>query len=184
VQRRMVLATTIWPRFGARPFNAAVLAIAMSVSGWTQQAQAPAQKHEAAGTHAKTIEYKNTNYGFSLSMPESWKGYRLLWSEWEGNVPGDDGKAGVLRGPKLEIRHPKWTQENPYEDMPIMIFTIAQWNKAPDVSAAPFGPGELGRNRKYVFAVPPRWDYDFSEGYEEAEKILTPASFYTFAPGK
>jgi hypothetical protein len=68
--------------------------------------------------------------------------------------------------------------------MPIMIFTIAQWNDGPIVSAAPIEPAELGRNEKYVFAVPPRWDYDFSEGYEEAEKLLTPSYLHTFASGK
>jgi hypothetical protein len=31
---------------------------------------------------------------------------------------------------------------------------------------------ELGRNNLYVFALPPRWNYDFSEGHEEAENII------------
>jgi len=89
-----------------------------------------------------------------------------------------------LHGPMLQIRHPKWTKENPREDMPIMIFTIAQWNEGPVVSAAPFDPAELARNGTYVFAVPPRWDYDFSEGYEEAERLLTSDSVYTFGPAR
>lgn len=181
----MKTATEIWPRVVTSLINAAVLVIVLAVSGWAQQTQPAIQKHQDAPKPARTIEYKNTNYGFSLSMPESWEGYRVLWSEWEGNVVGDDGNvAHVFRGPRLEIRHPKWTQQTPHEDMPIMIFTIAQWNEGPIVSAAPFGPTELGRNRKYVFAVPPRWDYNFSEGYEEAEKILTSASFHTFSPQK
>ena len=57
-----------------------------------------------------------------------------------------------------------------------MVFTIAQWNALDQdkfhVSAAPIGPGELGRNRTYVFALPPRFDYAFPTGYEEVEEIL------------
>jgi hypothetical protein len=166
-------------------FNAVVLILALSVSGWAQQAPPANQKHETAGKHTKTVEYRNVECGFSLTLPESWKGFRVLWSEWEGSVLTDDGNvARVLRGPRIQIRHPKWTEQNPREDMPIIVFTIAQWNEDPVVSAAPIGPLELGRNRKYVIAVPPRWDYDFAEGWEEAQEILTPESLHTFAPTK
>jgi hypothetical protein len=65
-----------------------------------------------------------------------------------------------------------------------MIFTIAQWNEHPIGSAALFDPAELGHNRKYVFAVPPRWDYDFAQGWEEAQEIQTPDSLHTFRPAK
>lgn len=48
---------------------------------------------------------------------------------------------------EILIRHPKWTVEDPRQDIPIMIFTIAQWNKLAKeefaVSAAPIGPVEL-----------------------------------------
>jgi len=161
---------TIWT--GSRQsFNAAALILALSVSGWAQQAPSTCRKHQAARRQTGTIEYRNREYGFCFVLPESWKGYQVLWSEWQGSVLTTNGDvARVLRGPRLQIRHPKWTQANPHEDMPIMIFTIAQWNESPNVSAAPFDPMELGRNRKYVFAVPPRWDYDFSEGYTRKPK--------------
>ena len=150
--------------------------LAASVNAQTHSCS---QKHQPAQGQTETIEYSSQKYGFCFTLPESWKGYSVLWTEWQGTVYAT---KDVLRGPKLIIRHPKWTHENPREDMPIMIFTIAQWNEGPNVSAAPFDPPELGRNHKYVFAVSPRWDYDFAEGYEEAEKILTPASLHTFAP--
>jgi hypothetical protein len=182
MQRNMELEAAIWTRFRVRPFNAAVLIFAFSVSGWAQPAPPASQKHQAA-KHTGTIEYRNKRYGFSFTLPESWKGYRVLWSEWQGSVLASNGTVErVLRGPRLLIRHPKWTEENPREDMPIIIFTIAQWNENPIVSAAPFDPAELGRNRKYVFAVPPRWDYDFSDGWDEAQKILIPDSLHSFAP--
>lgn len=57
-----------------------------------------------------------------------------------------------------------------------MVFTISQWNALLKdkfiVSAAPIGPGELGRNHTYVFALPARFDYAFPTGYEEVEQIL------------
>lgn len=57
-----------------------------------------------------------------------------------------------------------------------MIFKPQQWSEVQQeklvVSAAPFPPSELGRNKRYVFALPPRWDYDFVDGWEEAQRIL------------
>jgi DMSO/TMAO reductase YedYZ molybdopterin-dependent catalytic subunit len=32
--------------------------------------------------------YKNTEYGFSFSLPESWRGYSVIADEWEGFTPG------------------------------------------------------------------------------------------------
>ena len=34
------------------------------------------------------------------------------------------------------------------------------------------GPSELGRNNRYVFALPARYNYTFPPGYKEVEKIL------------
>jgi len=179
VETALAISTPLRPK----PFSTAVLILALSIWGWSQQSAPAGQKGTAAATHPGTIEFRNTRYGFSFFLPESWKGYQVLWSEWEGDVLNDDGSvARTFRGPELKIRHPKWTQQNPWEDMPIMIFTIAQWNQHPNVSAAPFDPGEIGRNKKYVFAVPPRWNYDFSEGWEEAQKILNSESLRTFSP--
>jgi hypothetical protein len=76
----------------------------------------------------------------------------------------------------ISIRHPEWTAENPRQDIPIMIFTTAQWNSLQQgkfhIGAAPIGPSELGRNAKYVFALPARYNYAFPTGYEEVESIL------------
>jgi hypothetical protein len=81
------------------------------------------------------------------------------------------------------IRHPQWTSADPRQDIPIMVFTIAQWNALDKdkffVSAAPVGPGELGRNHAYVFGLPPRFDWAFPTGYEEVERILTGKPLHT-----
>ena len=66
-----------------------------------------------------------------------------------------------------------------------MVFTLAQWNSyiAEDfaVSAAPILATELGRNNKYVFALSPRWDFDYSFGFQEAESILQGKPLHPFS---
>ena len=119
------------------------------------------------------IIYTNTQYGFSFILPLSWKSYKIIESTWEANP-----QEGVIaeQGPLISIRNPKWTSENPYQDIPIMIFTLAQWDSLQQgkflVSAAPINPSELGRNTKYVFALPARYNYVFPTGWQEVEKIL------------
>jgi hypothetical protein len=58
---------------------------------------------------------------------------------------------------------------------PIWIFTHDQWNRVQNdrliVSAAPFPSSELGHNRRFVFALPPRYSYDELSGFEEVLKI-------------
>ncbi|MFZ0770009.1 MAG: hypothetical protein WCA49_05805 [Candidatus Sulfotelmatobacter sp.] len=132
-----------------------------------------AEQKPPAGPSAEAVVYKNTRYGFSFSLPEGWKGYTILTSSWEG---GDPEKGVVERGPVISMRHPRWTKENPRQDIPIMIFTVAQWASIErgdlSVSAAGFGPSELGRNRKYVFALPPRFNEGDVAGVEEVNQIL------------
>ena len=57
-----------------------------------------------------------------------------------------------------------------------MIFTTAQWKSLQQeefhIGAAPVGPRELGRNTKYVFGLPARYNFAFPTGYEEVENIL------------
>ena len=57
-----------------------------------------------------------------------------------------------------------------------MIFTLSQWNLLEQeklhIGAAPIGPSELGRNSKYVFTYPARYNFAFPTGFEVVEKIL------------
>lgn len=120
-----------------------------------------------------SVTYKNTEYGFTFSLPVSWQGYSIVQGAWKGNLLKDKAEQ---TGPKLLIRNPKWTESAPYEDLPILVFTIPQWNaylaENFSVSAAPIQASELARNNMYVFALPPRWDYDYSLGYKEAQDII------------
>ncbi len=123
------------------------------------------------------VEYTNTQYGFSFSLPDSWKGYTIVTSTWEGDAQGNSlSLRAVAQGPIISIRHPLWTAAVPRQDIPIMIFTIDEWTKlqadAFHIGAAPIGPSELGRNATYVFALPARYNYAFPVGYEEVDTLL------------
>ncbi len=128
-----------------------------------------------------SVIYTNPEFGFDFYLPKDWKGYSIIKNNWTGyplNKPGDQN------GPKIVIRNPAWTPGAPYEDLPILVFTIDQWNSyiAEDfsVSAAPIPASELARNNKYVFALPPRWNFDYSLGYEQAEQIITSKPIHPF----
>ncbi|MDF2681659.1 MAG: hypothetical protein K0R47_2849 [Brevibacillus sp.] len=121
--------------------------------------------------------YVNAQYGFSFSLPESWKDYSIVTGTWEGLAVGSEtGETIVETGPLISIRHPQWTSQNQRQDIPIMIFTLDQWDSLLKgkfhIGAAPVGPKELGRNSNYVFALPARYNYAFPQGYEEVEEIL------------
>jgi hypothetical protein len=141
----------------------------------------PSSSRQPTSTLAKPagtlIEYRNAQYGFCFSLPQGWHGYSIVVGQWEGHTNGSQGDIVVQRGPIISIRHPQWTRGNPRQDIPIMVFTRAQWRSIQrdefHVSAAPIGPSELGRNPRYVFALPPRFDFAFPTGYEEVEQIVS-----------
>jgi hypothetical protein len=119
------------------------------------------------------VEYVNSEYGFTFSLPETWRGYTVVKNAWNGEAMAQNTPQ---KGPKLLMRNPKWTADFPYEDIPVLVFTISQWEsyvaEGFSISPAPIPATELARNNKYVFALPPRWNYDYSKGYEEADSIV------------
>ena len=127
-------------------------------------------------TNDTKIEYVNTEYGFTFSLPLSWKGYSIINSNWEGNLIDASTNNKNILGPKILIRHPLWTSKNPRQDIPIMIFTPNQWDLVQQekisLGAAPIPPSELEGNNKYIFAIPARYNFAFPEGFEEVIKII------------
>jgi hypothetical protein len=128
---------------------------------------------------ATTINYQNTQYNFNFTLPASWTGYSIVpttWTGWTGVNSTDTGEKTVATGPIVSIRHPLWTAAVPRQDIPVMVFTIAQWNDLQadkfHIGAAPIGPSELGRNTKYVFALPARYNFAYPVGFEEVDTIL------------
>lgn len=130
------------------------------------------------------VVYKNSQYGFSFSLPSSWKGYSIVTTKWDGR---DTTSSKVTQtGPLYSIRHPLWTSAKPRQDIPIMVFTIPQWKlilkETLAVSAAPIGPSELGRNSEYVFALPARYNFAYPLGYQEVEQILQGKPLHPIEP--
>ena len=143
----------------------------------------------ASSIHAQVavpVIYKNKQYGFSFTLPASWKGYTIVTGTWQGTTTSGPPSAptSIERGPALFIRNPQWTQADPHEDIPIWIFTHDQWNRIQNesliVSAAPFPPSELGHNARFVFALPPRYINDMLTGYEEVLKINADHPLHVF----
>lgn len=119
------------------------------------------------------VVYQNSEYGFNFYLPADWEGYTVVNETWEG-TPTDGGATQT--GPRLILRSPKWTQDTPYQDIPLLVFTHEQWAQVAaeelSVSAAPIPPTVLGMNAKYVFALPARYNFAYPAGYEEVEHII------------
>ncbi|MDP4157552.1 MAG: peptidase, partial [Bacillota bacterium] len=119
-----------------------------------QQNTNPNTSSSTSPDASKSVVYENTQYGFSFKLPASWKGYSIVTSQWDG-IGLADGSV-VETGPIISIRDPKWTAKTPRQDIPIMVFTLNQWNILKQgvfhIGAAPLDPSELGRNNYYVFA--------------------------------
>ena len=128
----------------------------------------------------KPVVYLNKKYGFRFLLPMGWRGYSISVSEWEGGDGGTYQPGDIIppseKGPLISIGHPLSTESNPRQNIPIMVFTKAQWQLVEEnkliLSAGPTGPSELGRNAKYVFALPPRYNYALPTGYEEVDEIV------------
>lgn len=131
-------------------------------------------------------EYKNSIYGFSFYLPDDWKGYSTIEDSWEGYslASSEVNQDATETGPLITLRHPDWEYKSPKQDIPIMVFTLMQWRNLGEdkfhIGAAPIGPTEIGRNSRYVFAIPARYNYSFYDGYEEVEYLLQKNPLTTF----
>jgi len=158
-----------------------IVVILLGVVGYFTLIKKPIQitsdqnKPQTEPTQIEVPKYNNVEYGFSFSLPSSWEGYSVVISNWQGNMVDGSNKPSI-KGPEILIRHPLWTSDSPRQDIPIMIFTLAQWDlilqEKLGVGAAPIGPSELGRNANYVFALPARYNFAYLNGFEEVQKIL------------
>ena len=128
----------------------------------------------------KSVVYLNKKYGFRCLLPMSWIGYSVIIGEWEGGNGGTYQPGEIIppseKGPAISIEHPLSTESNPRQNIPIMVFTKALWQLVEKdkliLSSGPTRPSELGRNAKYVFALPARYNYALPPGYEEVDEIV------------
>lgn len=120
--------------------------------------------------------YHNAQYRFSFCLPASWRGYAVLVQQWEGQTyfAALDRTVVTERGPILVLRHPQWTASDPYQDIPILVFTRRQWETH---HAGTVGAGgvdeEISHNSKYVFAISSRYNADDSvKGWRETTYMV------------
>jgi len=123
------------------------------------------------------ISYWNNDYGFAITLPKSWEGFTLYQQDWKGYLAtANASEKPAENGPILVFRNPQWTASEPYQDIPIMVFTPTVWAQVESeelsVSAAPMPPTKLGENDHYVFALPARYNYAFPKGWEEVDQIM------------
>lgn len=162
-----------------------LLALVLAVSGCSNKGNEDGTGAEEPNT--ENVTYENMDYGFTFQLPMEWKDYSIITEQWEGmGLTGEKSGQVTESGPIVTIRHPQWTEDVPRQDIPIMVFTLDQWEELQtemfSVGAAPMPPSELGRNSAYVFAIPARYNFAFPEGYEEVEDILSNHPLETFDP--
>src|SRR6185295_12733421 len=133
-----------------------------------------------------SVSYSNDTYGFKVSLPQNWKEYTVIAGTWKGDSVSQTGQVqqGVVQGPMISIRNPLWTNQTPYQDIPVMIFTQTQWSNLQQdkfhIGAAPINPSQLGMNNAYVFALPARYNYAYPAGWQEVDQILQGKPLQTF----
>jgi hypothetical protein len=141
----------------------------------------------SATTTTSSVQYKNNQYDFTFDLPADWHGYTVLNKTWSGTPESPSSPSTVypqVQGPQIIIRNPQWTSAEPWQDIPIMVFTPSQWTAVLNgnlvVSAAPIPPTELGHNSTYVFALPARYNYAFPKGWQEVDAILHTNPLHAF----
>lgn len=146
----------------------------------------PAATPSPTASAAAAVVYTDAQYGFAFALPDTWQGYTIVADTWEGVPPGEE--TATESGPIVSIRHPQWTEAAPRQDIPIMVFTLDQWNGLTaeefHIGAAPVNPSELGRNSQYVLALPARYNFSALTGYEEVEQILAGNPLTPIEPGQ
>jgi hypothetical protein len=109
-----------------------------------------------------------------VDLPASWKGYSIITDRWVGYDASTGTQREAASGPLISVRYPR--QARPRQDIPIMVFTVSQWNDMNadkwHIGAAPLNPSELARNATYVFGLPARYNYAFLEGWEEVQGLI------------
>jgi hypothetical protein len=149
--RGRVLEISVHPALPLNPEGKTNPLVSQVLKTFRVLAAPPPQQHDSA-THAgkqatKTVVYEKKKYRFRFMLPESWKGYSILVSQWTGSAWDPEKPEKPIReetGPVITIRHPLWTESDPYQDIPIMILTYAQAELSKECnlsnSTAPYGP--------------------------------------------
>jgi hypothetical protein len=117
------------------------------------------------------LRYCNAQYGLTFFLPASWRGYSALTQQWDNQMylPATDKTIVVGHGTMITLRHPRWTPSKPYQDIPILVFTRAQWDDLhhgkPWPSILTGGMmDELWHNDQHVFGMSSRYNWPAGGG--------------------
>jgi hypothetical protein len=136
------------------------IAIALLASGCVS-----APKHPPA----LPLCYDSKECGLAVFLPATWQGYSVLIQQW-------DSETG--HGPMITLRHPRWKARAPYQDIPILVFTRAQWDSLHQGQLWPslYTGGvmyEMWHNQEYVFGISSRYNAaDDVQGWKEVAWIV------------
>jgi|GEM_PF-3277656 hypothetical protein len=126
--------------------------------------------------HTK-FEYLNDEYHFGIYLPKEWQGLQVLKEQKTGNKNWDELFSKIDKNyTVLNIRHPKWTKEMPYQDISFVIFRTKEWNK--NLDDAIHGNYDLlpptvpGGDTIYVIRLNPTAYNNTLIGYEEVLKLI------------
>src|SRR6266700_2210811 len=74
--------------------------------------------------------YHNAQYGLTFFLPVSWRGYSVSVEQFEDTTysAAEDKQIVVGHTPMITLRHPQWQTNELYQDIPILVFTRAQWD--------------------------------------------------------
>ncbi len=74
--------------------------------------------------------YHNAQYGLTFFLPFSWRGYSVSVEQFEDTTYSavEDKQIVVGHTPMITLRHPQWQTNELYQDIPILVFTRAQWD--------------------------------------------------------
>jgi hypothetical protein len=123
------------------------------------------------------IEYLNDEYNFGIYLPKEWKGLTVSTSKVTGDKDLDELFSKIDEEfLVMNIRHPKWTKEEPYQDISIVIFRANEWNE--NVTNAVDGDFDLlplnipGGGNEYIFRSNPIAYKSSLKGYSEVVEII------------
>ena len=123
--------------------------------------------------------YHSARYDLTFYLPASWRSYSVSVQQLEDErySPAEDRQVIVGHTPMITLRHPQWQASAPYQDIPILVFTRAQWDALHHGALWPslFAGGvmdELWHSQKFVFAMSSRYNWSELNGMREVEHTV------------
>src|SRR5690242_122149 len=76
------------------------------------------------------LRYEDARYGLTFFLPATWRGYSAPVEQVQDEKysAAEDKQIVVGHTPMIVLRHPQWQTSAPYQDIPILVFTRAQWD--------------------------------------------------------